>query len=101
PGRGAPVERASPARARAAGGLGGCRRFRAARWVAERRRGGARAHEPATPWAPRGPSARREQPAHARPWHFLYFFPDPHGHGSFRPIFSASRRTVSTFAGSP
>jgi hypothetical protein len=19
------------------------------------------------------------------PWHFLYFFPDPHGHGSFRP----------------
>ena len=22
------------------------------------------------------------------PWHFLYFFPLPHGQGSFRPIFS-------------
>lgn len=21
-----------------------------------------------------------------RPWHFLYFFPDEHGHGSFRPV---------------
>src|SRR5205085_7376276 len=21
------------------------------------------------------------------PWHFLYFFPLPHGHGSLRPIF--------------
>src|SRR5436190_14012313 len=21
-----------------------------------------------------------------RPWHFLYFAPDPHQHGSFRPI---------------
>jgi hypothetical protein len=23
------------------------------------------------------------------PWHFLYFFPLPHGHGSFRPTFDA------------
>ena len=23
-----------------------------------------------------------------RPWHFLYFFPLPHGHGSFRPTVS-------------
>lgn len=23
------------------------------------------------------------------PWHFLYFFPDPQGHGSFRPTFGA------------
>src|SRR5690606_534379 len=22
----------------------------------------------------------------AAPWHFLYFFPEPQGHGSFRPI---------------
>jgi hypothetical protein len=22
------------------------------------------------------------------PWHFLYLRPDPHGHGSFRPIFA-------------
>src|SRR5215211_5938536 len=24
-------------------------------------------------------------PHRPTPWHFLYFFPDPHGHGSFRP----------------
>src|ERR1700736_1433685 len=24
-----------------------------------------------------------------RPWHFLYFLPLPHGHGSFRPTFAA------------
>ncbi len=28
------------------------------------------------------------------PWHFLYFFPLPHGHGSFRPTFGSSRRIV-------
>src|SRR5207249_4821782 len=26
-------------------------------------------------------------PTHA-PWHFLYFFPDPQGQGSFRPTFA-------------
>src|SRR4051812_19481729 len=30
----------------------------------------------------------------AAPWHFLYFLPLPHGHGSFRPTFGSSRRTV-------
>lgn len=25
------------------------------------------------------------------PWHFLYFLPEPHGHGSFRPIFAPVR----------
>src|SRR6185503_3540651 len=30
----------------------------------------------------------------AWPWHFLYFFPLPHGHGSLRPTFGSSRRTV-------
>ena len=25
------------------------------------------------------------------PQHFLYFFPDPQGHGSFRPILTPSR----------
>ena len=29
----------------------------------------------------------------------MYFLPLPHGHGSLRPTFSASRRTVSTFCG--
>jgi hypothetical protein len=28
----------------------------------------------------------------APPQHFLYFFPEPHGHGSFRPIFGVLRR---------
>src|SRR3954463_5384750 len=28
------------------------------------------------------------------PQHFLYFFPLPHGHGSLRPTFSASRTIV-------
>ena len=28
------------------------------------------------------------------PWHFLYFLPLPHGHGSFRPTFGSSRFTV-------
>src|SRR3954471_14538156 len=30
------------------------------------------------------------------PWHFLYFLPDPHGHGSLRPTFGSSRLTCST-----
>ncbi len=25
--------------------------------------------------------------AAAAPWHFLYFLPEPHGHGSLRPTF--------------
>jgi len=29
------------------------------------------------------------------PWHFLNFFPDPHQHGSFRPI-SFSRSSFTT-----
>src|SRR5580765_1221955 len=37
----------------------------------------------------------------AAPWHFLYFFPLPHGQGSFRPTFGSSRRTVATLASSP
>jgi hypothetical protein len=28
----------------------------------------------------------------APPQHFLYFFPEPHGHGSFRPTLGALRR---------
>ena len=34
------------------------------------------------------------------PQHFLYFFPLPHGHGSFRPTFFPFR-TVGGFGGSP
>ena len=32
------------------------------------------------------------------PQQFLYFFPEPHGHRSFLPIFGVSRRTGSGFA---
>src|SRR5687767_14374337 len=28
------------------------------------------------------------------PWHFLYFLPLPHGHGSLRPTLGSSRRMV-------
>src|SRR5438105_2078169 len=30
----------------------------------------------------------------AAPWHFLYFLPDPQGHGSLRPTFASCRLTV-------
>jgi len=30
----------------------------------------------------------------ALPQQFLYFFPEPHGHGSFRPTLGALRRAV-------
>src|SRR5205809_5635251 len=36
-----------------------------------------------------------------RPQQFLYFFPLPHGHGSLRPTFGSSRRTVLGVASSP
>src|SRR5262252_2431043 len=35
------------------------------------------------------------------PWHFLYFLPDPQGHGSLRPTFSAPRTTCCTVLASP
>src|ERR1700730_5782132 len=28
------------------------------------------------------------------PWQFLYFLPEPHGHGSLRPIFRSPRTNV-------
>ena len=38
---------------------------------------------------------RRPLFSHAAcPWHFLYFFPLPHGHGSLRPTLGSSRLTV-------
>src|SRR5262245_26259993 len=57
--------------------------------------------------APGGPEGPRfvhgeHQIGHAAaPWHFLYFFPLPHGHGSFLPTLGSSRRTVFTAASSP
>src|SRR5688572_29266848 len=35
--------------------------------------------------------------AAAEPWHFLYFLPDPQGHGSFRPTFACAT-TVPCFS---
>src|SRR5689334_25387198 len=46
-------------------------------------------------------SVRRDGHHAAAPWHFLYFFPLPHGHGSLRPTFGPSCRTVLTAASSP
>src|SRR5215213_252892 len=35
------------------------------------------------------------------PWHFLYFFPEPHGQGSLRPGGRVSYLTVGFFNSSP
>src|SRR4051812_25947954 len=35
------------------------------------------------------------------PWHFLYFLPLPHGHGSLRPTFGSSRFTCLTTSSPP
>src|SRR5665648_468086 len=35
---------------------------------------------------------RRSSEAAQAPWHFLYFFPLPHGHGSLRPTLSHTTR---------
>src|SRR5690606_4554671 len=48
----------------------------------------------ARPARPRD-QARSPAPAGAlpgAPWHFLSFFPLPHGQGAFRPTFAAARR---------
>src|SRR5687767_14210892 len=37
--------------------------------------------------------------SHYAPWHFLYFLPLPHGHGSLRPTFGSGRTNGSM--GSP
>jgi hypothetical protein len=34
-----------------------------------------------------GHDLRGRQTVAVAPWHFLYFLPDPHGQGSFRPTF--------------
>jgi hypothetical protein len=36
------------------------------------------------------PHPSSAEPLHV-PWHFLYFFPLPQGHGSLRPTFSSLR----------
>jgi hypothetical protein len=30
------------------------------------------------------------RPTYALPWHCLYFFPEPHGHGALRGVFDQS-----------
>lgn len=45
------------------------------------------------------PTANR--PYAAAPWHFLYFFPLPQGHGSFRPIVSVAGSAVCPNAPPP
>src|SRR5438874_862209 len=34
------------------------------------------------------------EPLCQAPWHFLYFLPEPHQHGSLRPMFSLSDLTI-------
>ena len=42
--------------------------------------------------------ARRQA---STPWHFLYFLPLPHGHGSLRPTRGSVRRTGGPFSSTP
>ena len=40
-----------------------------------------------------GQNGRPDRRIHpSRPWHCLYFFPEPHGQGSLRPILLPKRR---------
>src|SRR3954463_12001129 len=48
---------------------------------------------PVRPLPPEGGSHKGGILCHAVPWHFLYFLPLPHGHGSLRPTFGSSRFT--------
>ena len=41
---------------------------------------------------------RGERQASYAPWHFLYFLPEPHGHGSLRPTLSYSEFTFGLCA---
>src|SRR5687767_15913076 len=41
------------------------------------------------------------RPLFQAPWHFLYFLPLPHGHGSLRPTFGSSRLTCFTTSSPP
>ena len=43
---------------------------------------------------------RLRRPATQAPWHFLYFLPEPHQHGSLRPILSRSDSVRCTVTGS-
>ena len=49
------------------------------------------------PWPAVSPRRRRL----SAPWHFLYFLPEPQGHGSLRPTLGWLRWTVSTLASWP
>ena len=73
--------------------------------AARRRRSAPSASSPPArqrrPVSPRVTSMRRPVRLYGAPWHFLYFLPLPHGHGSLRPTFGSSRRTVLTCASSP
>ena len=45
-----------------------------------------------------GPKGRRSAVYAAAPWHFLYFLPEPHGQGSFRPTFAPERTGLGASA---
>src|SRR5215204_5932677 len=54
----------------------------------------SKAEEPAACSRP-APPIRVPRPQRDAPWHFLNFFPDPHGQGSFRPTFVQSTGAVA------
>src|SRR5215207_11021237 len=54
----------------------------------------SKAEEPAAHMRPALPIRARQSHRDA-PWHFLNFFPDPHGQGSLRPTFVQSTGAVA------
>ena len=93
-----PRGRGGPRRSATDGRRTGPRRARRSRRPAVARRGDPAARSGTSANAPTAATARaavtmirrtrslRPGTASGRPWHFLYFWPDPHQHGSLRPI---------------
>src|SRR5690606_34533610 len=50
-------------------------------------------HAPVNMWVPGGGASPCVTGAPQAPWHFLYFAPDPKGHGSLRPTLAPWRTT--------
>ncbi len=54
---------------------------------------------PGTDSSPLGSGRLTAMAQDALPWHCLYFFPDPHGHGSLRPTLRSVRLNGAASAG--
>ena len=64
-------------------------------------RAAARFASPLPPSSSPPPPVTDPPPSSSLPWHFLYFLPEPHGHGSLRPTLGRSRLTGAVVGPSP